>query len=39
LLIVGCCSSEHPLIEQLKTSTCCPVIGIPASLEFNPDLN
>lgn len=35
LLIVGCRSAEHPLIEQLKISTCCPVIGIPASPELN----
>jgi nucleotide-binding universal stress UspA family protein len=39
LLIVGCRSAEHPLIEQLKLSTYCPVIGIPASSQLNPDLN
>jgi nucleotide-binding universal stress UspA family protein len=35
LMIVGCRSGEHPLIEQLKTFTGCPVIGIPAMPELN----
>jgi nucleotide-binding universal stress UspA family protein len=35
LMIVGCRSGEHPLIEQLKTFTGCPVIGIPAVPELN----
>jgi nucleotide-binding universal stress UspA family protein len=35
LMIVGCRSAEHPLIEQLKTFTGCPVIGIPAAPELN----
>jgi nucleotide-binding universal stress UspA family protein len=35
LMIVGCRSAEHPLIEQLKTFACCPVIGIPAAPELN----
>jgi nucleotide-binding universal stress UspA family protein len=35
LMIVGCRSAEHPLIEQLKSFMGCPVIGIPTS----PDLN
>jgi nucleotide-binding universal stress UspA family protein len=35
LMIVGCRSAEHPLIEQLKTLVGCPVIGIPTSPELN----
>jgi nucleotide-binding universal stress UspA family protein len=35
LIIVGCRSAEHPLIEQLKTFACCPVLGIPAAPELN----
>jgi nucleotide-binding universal stress UspA family protein len=35
VIVLGCQSAEHPLIEQLKISAYCPVIGIPAS----PDLN
>lgn len=35
VMILGCCSAEHPLIEQLKDSVCCPVIGIPASLDLH----
>jgi nucleotide-binding universal stress UspA family protein len=35
LMIVGCRSGEHPLIEQLKTFTGCPVIGIPTLPELN----
>ncbi len=30
LLIVGCDSIEHPLIQQLKTYCECPVLGIPS---------
>lgn len=35
VMIVGCCSAEHLLIEQLRDSVCCPVIGIPASLDLH----
>jgi nucleotide-binding universal stress UspA family protein len=35
LMIVGCRSAEHPLVEQLKAHYRCPVVGIPASAEWH----
>jgi nucleotide-binding universal stress UspA family protein len=35
LMIVGCQSAEHPLVEQLKAHYCCPVVGIPVGAEWH----
>jgi nucleotide-binding universal stress UspA family protein len=35
LMIIGCRSAEHPLVEQLKAHYRCPIVGIPASAEWH----
>ncbi|MGB8701043.1 MAG: hypothetical protein WCD18_16645 [Thermosynechococcaceae cyanobacterium] len=30
LMVVGCTSMDHPLVQQLAHGVCCPVVGIPA---------
>ncbi|HEY9825373.1 MAG TPA: universal stress protein [Stenomitos sp.] len=31
IIVVGCESAEHPLINQLTDHPCCPVVGIPSA--------